>query len=376
MPKKNSILLKICDLISKYSIYALVFLLPIFFLPWTSDILDFNKQMLLLFLVFISLFAWMLKVLILRELSVNLNKTNIIVGVLFIVYLFSTIFSLWRYGSFWGWPQNVSESLATLIGLSVFYFLVSNLFDKKEIIRLVLLLVFSGFLSLIIGFFQIVGLFLLPFNCAKTALVNTIGTAVTLGFFIASLLPLIFVLLARKKSLRIILIWAVIFSVALLIALNYRILWWLVIMGGALLMILGIQKRGLFDSRWLILPMFFLALSLFFVILKPSIGLLPAVPIEFSLNQKTSLSIDWQALKQNPILGSGPGTFGYDFVKYKNIDFNKSIFWNFGFGGAASKVLTVLGTTGVLGILAFLALMVYVAFCGIRFFFINIFTGN
>ncbi len=101
MPKKNSILLKICDLISKYSIYALVFLLPIFFLPWTSDILDFNKQMLLLFLVFISLFAWMLKVLILRELSVNLNKTNIIVGVLFIVYLFSTIFSLlpWRRSS-------------------------------------------------------------------------------------------------------------------------------------------------------------------------------------------------------------------------------------------------------------------------------------
>lgn len=257
MPKENSIVVKVCDFVSKYSIYALIFLLPIFFLPWTSDVLNFNKQTFLLFLVFISLFAWMLKVLISRELSVNLNKTHIIVAVLFIIYLFSTIFSLWRYGSFWGWPQNVSESLVTLLGLSVFYFLVSNLFDKKEILRLTLLLVFSGFFSLIVGFFQIVGLFLLPFNFAKTTLFNTIGTAGTLGFFIAALLPLIFTLLMRKKSLGIVLIWAVIFSVALLVTLNYRFLWWLVIIGCALLMIFGIQRRDLFDSRWLILPMFF-----------------------------------------------------------------------------------------------------------------------
>ncbi|MBU4274951.1 tetratricopeptide repeat protein [Patescibacteria group bacterium] len=376
MPKENSFFLKVCDFISKYSIYALVFLLPIFFLPWTSDVLDFNKQTLLLFLVFISLFAWMLKVLISRELSINLNKTNIIVAVLFIVYLFSTIFSLWRYGSFWGWPQNVSESLITLLGLSVFYFLVSNLFNKKEIFQLTLTLAFSAFLSLIIGFFQIVGLFLLPFNFAKTTLFNTIGTAGTLGFFIVVLLPLIFSLLTRKKSLGITLIWAVIFTVVLLLTLNYHILWWLVILGCALLMIFGIQRRDLFDSRWLILPMFFLALSLFFIILKPSIGLLPTAPIEFSLSQKTSLNIDWQTLKQNPILGSGPGTFSYDFAKYKNIDFNKSIFWNFSFGGATSKVLTVLGTTGILGVLAFLALMIYVAFCGIKFFFINKFSDD
>lgn len=371
MPRENFVSLKVCDFISKYSIYALVFLLPIFFLPWTSDVLDFNKQTLLLFLVFVSLFAWMAKVLIVRELSINLNKTNIIVAILFIISLFSTIFSLWRYGSFWGWPQNVSESLITLLGFSVFYFLVSNLFDKKEIVRLVLVLVFSGFVSLVIGFFQIVGLFLIPFDFSKTAIFNTIGTAGNLGFFIVALLPLIFTLLMRKKSIGMILIWAVIFAIALLVGLNYWFLWWLVIIGCALLIIFAVQRGDLFDNRWLIIPMFFLALSLFFIILKPTIGLLPAAPIEFSLNQKTSLSIDWQALKQNPVFGSGLGTFGYDFAKYKSIDFNKTMFWNSGFGGASSKVLTVLGTTGILGILAFLGLMGCVIFCGIKFFFIR-----
>ncbi|MBU3934610.1 tetratricopeptide repeat protein [Patescibacteria group bacterium] len=371
MPKENSALLRVCDFVSKYSIYALIFLLPVFFLPWTSNVLDFNKQVLLLFLVFLSFFTWMLKTLISKQLIINWNRTHIIVAVLLIVYLFSTIFSLWRYGSFWGWPLNVSESFITLLGLSIFYFLVSNLFDKKEIVQSALLLAFSGFLSLIIGLFQVLGLFIIPFNFAKIATFNTIGTVGNLGLFIVVLLPLIFTLLMRKKSIGIILIWAVIFSLVFLLALNFQILWWLVILGCALLVFFGVQKRNLFDNRWLILPMFFLALSLFFIISKPTISLFRTTPIEFYLNQKSSIAIDLQALKQNPLFGSGPGTFAYDFARYKNIDFNKDLFWNITFGGATSKVLTVLATTGILGILSFFALMGYVIFWGIKFFFIN-----
>ena len=34
--------IKICDWVTKYSIYVAIFLMPIFFLPWTADVLDFN----------------------------------------------------------------------------------------------------------------------------------------------------------------------------------------------------------------------------------------------------------------------------------------------------------------------------------------------
>lgn len=370
MPEENSLTVRICDFISKYSIYTLVFLLPVFFLPWTSDILDFNKQALLLFLVSLSLFAWMLKSLILKELIINLNKTYIFVAVLFFVYLLSTIFSLWRYGSFWGWPQVISESLVSLLGLVVFYFLITNLFDKKEISRLILLLVFSGSLALFIGFLQILGLFLLPFSFAKTTIFNTIGTVGSLGFFIIVLLPLIITLLTSKKSVSFILLVVVIFTLAILVILNYLILWWLTIIASVLIMVFGIQKKDLFDSRWLIFPMFFLVLSLFFIVLKPTIGGISG-PIEFSLNQKTSFDIGLQTLKEGPVLGSGPGTFGYDFMKYKNIDFNKNLFWNVGFNGTVSKILTVLATIGILGALALLSLMACVLFYGIKFFFID-----
>ena len=124
MAKEQSLVLKICDWIARYSIYAAIFLMPIFFLPWTSDVLDFNKQTLLILLGFVALFAWMLKVLISGKFELHMSKMHIAVGAVFLVYLLATLFSVNRYGSFWGWPQVTAESLLTLTSFLVFYFLV------------------------------------------------------------------------------------------------------------------------------------------------------------------------------------------------------------------------------------------------------------
>jgi len=61
-------------------------LLPILFLPWTANVLDFNKQALLIILVFVSLFAWMLKILISGKASFNLSSVHIPLAALFLVY--------------------------------------------------------------------------------------------------------------------------------------------------------------------------------------------------------------------------------------------------------------------------------------------------
>ena len=74
MVKESSFTLRICDWVTKYSIYTAIFLTPIFFLPWTSDVLDFNKQALLLLLVMVSFFAWMLKVLVSGKVEINKNR--------------------------------------------------------------------------------------------------------------------------------------------------------------------------------------------------------------------------------------------------------------------------------------------------------------
>lgn len=366
MTKESSLIIRVSETISKYSIYILVFLLPILFLPWTSDMLDFNKQALLVLLVSIAMFSWITKVLISGKFSANLNKTHIAVLVLFLVSLASTFFSLDKYGSFWGWPRATSESLLSLIGLTIFYFLISNAFSKKEVITSVILLAISGLSAGLLGVFQLFGIFL-PFNFAKTTSFNTIGLAGNLGLFLAVMLPLLIVLeIFTRKWLKIVFGGAIIATLIALVLINYLTIWWVVLIGMFLVLLFSILKKDIFDLRWIGLPMFFLVLSLFFIILKPQISV-PARPIEVFLNQQSSFNIALQTIKDRPILGSGPGTFVFDFLKYKNINFNQGALWNIRFDGAGSKFLTVLATTGILGIIAFLALLATVVFYGIKF---------
>ena len=367
--QQESLTLRVCDFITKYSIYALVFLMPIFFLPWTTEVLDFNKQALLLLLVFVSLFSLLLKILISGKFEINKSFMHTVAGVLFLVYLLATIFSVYRYGSFWGYPQQTSESMLTIVCLLLFYFLVSNIFSKKNILTSLIILSFSAVIAELIGVLQLFGLFIMPFDFTKSAAFNMVGSVGSLGILTAILLPLAIVLLIiAKKWWRVLFISQIILSALVLVLINYPIIWWVVIIGSALTLILGTIKRDLFDGRWMALPMFFLAVSLFFILLNPQINWLPQNTNEIVLLQKTGLDIAVKTIKERPIFGSGLGTFAYDFSKFKNQDFSKSSIWNITFNKSSSKVLNSLATTGVLGFLVLLAFMALPIFYGIKFF--------
>jgi len=353
MDEHKSIGIKICDRISKFSIFATIFLMPIFFLPWTADVLDFNKQTLLILLGFVALFAWMIKVLVLGKLELNFSKIHIVVGVLFLIYLLATIFSLNKYGSFWGWPQVTAESLLSLIGLVIFYFLVGNTFSKKNIFTSVTVLFVSALVAEIAGFF-------LNFN--------TIGSVGSLGFFVAILLPLaVIMLIVSKKWWKILFAFQILISALILFSMGYSIVWWVVLAGSAVVIIFGIMKRNLFDGRWMILPMFFLAVSIFFILLNPQIPWISKNANEIFLSQGASFNISLKAIKENPIFGSGPGTFSYDFLKFKDLSFSQSTLWSAVFNQAGSKFFNDLASVGVLGLVAFLAFMVFPIFCGVKF---------
>ena len=115
---------KIWERISKVSIYFLVFLLPLFFLPWTADLLDFNKQALLIFLVMISLISWLLKSLTEGKINLNFNLLHLPVIIFLVVLGIATIFSSYSYGSFWGWPLNIAQSFLTIFGFVLLYFFI------------------------------------------------------------------------------------------------------------------------------------------------------------------------------------------------------------------------------------------------------------
>jgi len=368
MTRESSFALKVCDWVAKYSIYAAIFLTPLFFLPWTSEVLDFNKQALLIFLAVVSFFAWVLGVLISGKLELNIDKIHIFVGVLFLAYVLSTVFSVYRYGSFWGWPQITSESLLSIVAIFLFYFLASNIFSKKDIFTSTIVLFFSAIIAELIGAFQLLGWFIFPATFSKSVLFNTIGSVGSLGFFAAILLPLsVLLLMSAKKWWKALFISEIVVSAVVLFLINYTIVWWVVIVSAALIIVLGSLKRDFFDTRWMALPMFFLAISLFFMLLSPQVSWLGQRANEVFLSQGASAKIALQSIKERPIFGSGLGTFAYDFSKFKDPDFSKSSLWSATFNRGSSKFLNDLATTGILGILAFWALIVYSVFRAVKF---------
>jgi len=222
-------------------------------------------------------------------------------------------------------------------------------------------LVVSGSLAILYGLLQLFGKFLIPIGFTKAVSFNTIGGVNSLAVFAAILLPMIivFLIINKQKYLRVFFIVAIALLAVLLLLINFQTAWWLVMAGSALVIAFGTQKRDVFDNRWLVLPMFFLALALLFSFFRFQIPGTPDRPVEVFLTHGASFDIVWNTLKQSPIIGSGPGTFIYNFSKYKDISFNQSSFWNLRFDWASSKMMTMLGTIGILGVLSFFALLIF-----------------
>ncbi|MDP2864074.1 MAG: tetratricopeptide repeat protein [bacterium] len=356
--------------ITKASIYLLVFLTPLFFLPWTLDILDFNKQALMGILVILALFAWILKILVSGRFEFNLSRISIPIVVMFVVYGFSTLFSLSTYGSFWGWPLNVSAGFLTLLYFVFLYFLIANVFTKKqEIFWLLLALVSSGFLAAVFGGLQLFGKFILPWDFAKIISFNTIGTVNSLAVFLAILLPLtIILMLCAKKWIRVMLaIFALVMLVSLVLV-NFWVAWLVLIIGAAILFIF--QMLNIKDNRagGIQFSMALLIIALFFVIFRFSLpGLPQTFPFEVSPSQRAEISIAKSSLVKSPVLGTGPGTFAYNFSKFKSKDLNQTVFWNVRFGSGASEILDKLITTGILGILSLISIFGMFFWMGFRY---------
>lgn len=350
--------------ISKGSIFLLVFLLPIFFLPQTANVLDFPKQALLLFLVFLSLISWLVNSLFKGKISLNLNLLNLVILIFLVILGVSTLFSVYPYGSFWGLPLNIAPSFLTIFGFFILYFLIINIFRKREIFWLLLTLIFSSALVALFGIFQIFGKFIFPFDFARLISFNTIGTINSLGIFSAVILPLVLAFtFITRRIIKFLLFCLGILFLILLFIINFWLAWISLLIGSALLLIFVISGRETFSGPGgLALPMFFLVLSLFFGFLRISIPGLPSTPLEISPSQGATFDIAWKTLKdfKPPVslfLGSGPSTFVYDYSKFKSETLNQTAFWAVRFNSGASEILDKLATTGILGFLSFFSIL-------------------
>ncbi len=341
--------------LNKIPLYLLLFLIPIFFLPFTQNVLDFPKQIISAFLISLSLIGWLGKKI--GEGKVVLRGDKIFYLALFLIFLsflFSFVFSLWPNASFWGYSLEVADSFLTFLLFLILTFLFLNSFEiKTEFLPLIFIFLLSGAIAGIINILQLYKIFLFPFDFTKFSSFNTIGTPNSLAIFEAVLLPLSLVLIFKGKGLFKIIFGIISFILfANIVLINFKTAWVSLIVSILVLFIFGFGEKIRIKIGLTILLMVGLILSIFFYFFPISLPGFPVLPPEVSLSLGSEIYVLKSAFREevkNIILGTGPSTFVFDYSQYRSPLLNQTLFWGTRFLNGNSAFLDWVLTKGALG---------------------------
>lgn len=352
-----------CNWVIKYGLYLLVFLTPLFFLPFNTNILELNKQLLLIVFALILLIAWIGKMIAEGRMEMKKSWLNIGLALFTISALISSILSKNLYQGLVGSNNMLSESFFSLLALLIIFFVaVNNLKEREEITNLAFVLICSGLVVGLLGALQLSNKFLLPWDFTKSVNFNTVGSANSMEIFLAALLVLAAVLFAEVEAKR----WRQFFYgisagffLLMVLSINFANVWWALAVAGIVIVSLGIINRAQISQYRLILPMLVLAFTILMLLPVPfKIFTWLSVPAEVSPSWSATLDIDKQVLKENPIFGTGPGSYSYAYGLYHDKILNQTDFWNTRFNQGISKVSSQPVVLGLAGWLLWIFLVV------------------
>ncbi len=346
--------------------YALVLLVPIFFLPITTEFREFNKLSLIIVLTLAMAGIWMIKILINRKLNWAKTVLDLAVVGYVVVYLISSLLSVDKSSSFLGYTGRYTGSLFSIVALGLFYFVATNnLNSARNIKNVVRAMVLGSGLAIIYGITQIIGWFVLPSYTHNSAF-NTVGSEVGLGMFaVASILFYQSLSISNSqivKAQKIVLGVLSLLGLVLIFLLNSSMCWITLLLGMVVLLAiaLGRKQHQNMSSFWQ--PMVVLILSVLFVafmVLPSSVNprnlFRTNVPTEITLSTKTTMNLVKNSFSSPKLalIGSGPGTVGIQFGLIKPESLNKTIVWSVNFDRASSEIGTIAIETGILGLIAF-----------------------
>ncbi len=306
--------------IMTWKLTLLVGLIPFFFLPFTSDFYDFNKNILLLVCSLLLTIIWLLKMVLEKKVSFRRTVFDLPVLAIAGAFILSTIIA----------APNKLETLwlvngtGTVIALTLLYFFITNNLKKKDQTKILTGFIISGLVLSLIAIYQFIGLgetFISNnsfFTFLKAKSWTPAGNLLSLAIF----LIVVFYLLAiktykawqeRRKDLM--------------------VLW----LNGFMILLVA---AGLA-----------LALYQLFTSAKPLL-----------LPYSTGWAISVEAFKNGKIFlfGVGPRSFLDAFSQSRPLSYNLTSLWAVRFNNSSNFYLQLITTVGLLGLASWLYLILKV----------------
>lgn len=347
-------------------VYCGVVLVPLFYLPFTSSPLEYNKQMLLVVIAAVGLMAWLLGVVVNGKITFRTSPLDKGVLGILVATIVAAVFSVARLKSVFGLNLSLSGSVVSILSLTIFYFLALTVVqDRGRVLRG--LFGASLLLALFIGSMQAAGWHILPGTIANSRAFNTVGTLSVLGVLAAIGLPLF----SRPNFRGAPLINSVFSGVGLAISfvilaiLNWWVFWVIALVG-----VLGMitfdslntahlaeayGARNRFALGRFVLPMIVVVLGSFLMLVHFNFTPLKSkLPTEISPSFSLSTRIASRVLSQRLLFGWGPENFSLAFDRFGAVQIGNSQFGSYKFFDGASEVLNMAVHGGVVMLLALL----------------------
>lgn len=370
------------DLVTQLALHAIVFLTPLFFLPLGIYNVSFNKQFLVIALTLVAFFSYLSK-------SLNEGKFFYKKGNLFILgfLIFSTIslfFSQSFNVSLFGYSGAEIDSFINIVSFVLIYFLLSAVIDRKTFKKLIITYLLSIFILLIYQFLQLFGQFILPFDFTKfidfTPATNSIYDLSV--FFGANLILILNILFGETQLSKIakIFLTGVVFGLFIYILLiGYTFVW--IVSTIAIIAILILKLSGgeiKIKEQNILITLLTVFIFLYFfnsTLIRPAIFQFN-FPSFISLGYSQNINIikNSYANIKNALLGSGPNTFIYQYLKFRATNLNQiNNFWTIRFNSGYSLILTYFVGLGFLASVLFLLFILNTAIKSRASFFLPIF---
>ncbi len=348
-------------------VISLIFIsVPLFFTGKTAQGVDFEKIMLFYCLVLIGVVAWVTKGVVLGELKIKRTPLDFpIIGVL-VVFLISTFLSVDVKDSLIGSYGNTAKGFVPILAFVLFYYFTVNNINSNRIRVAFWSFITSGSLLVIYSILQFKNINIPIINLVEGSIFSPLGSISALTMFIMIFFPMLIVaisqadkFLSKSKeglvlAVKIILSFVFLLSLWVLVMLGGFTFWpigWVIAVLGSVIVLMFFMAKIIRTKSIFVPFLAFMILIVFLVLGNFKVARMD-LPAEVSLSRSASWGIAKNALKENPVFGSGPSTFYYNFSKFKKQEFNNTQFWNMRFNGATGIVFDLLATVGILGVLS------------------------
>ncbi|MFC1700497.1 O-antigen ligase family protein [Patescibacteria group bacterium] len=340
----------IINKIARFVPLLTAFLVPIFFLPFTTEFFSFNKLALIVFVTLFLIVIWGLKIMTGDKIEIAKSPVDRSLLALSVVAILAAIFSVSKADSIYGSPGRWLGLFAFLAFVAFFYIATPLLKGIKTIKNSLFALLIGSTISSVIAILSYYNITLGKADFLRNyfTLTGSVNDSILLAA-LAVTLAFSFILSEKDLGKRLMLINLVMINF-FFVAITGKPVGWVIVIVGLVLSALYnrsiiMQRKSELGALGLIMA---LMLALVLVPTTKRFIVNPNFRSDLALSLKETWAVSTSTIRDFPLLATGPGTFYINFARYRPLILNNSPFWNIQFNLPFNGVFEALTTLGII----------------------------